>query len=128
MRSTIPADSRPAGPGKPTSCQRRAGLTPRFHSRLPRASKPMRHLVMVVAHFAVRIAAAVIRSESRFLALGMIDRLALMSAYLCQINFRRRQVSSPESAKGGEENATSDIFLLLNGLSHGFAKAARTFR
>jgi hypothetical protein len=39
-------------------CQRRAGLTPGFANLLPRISKPMRHFVMIVACFAVRIAIA----------------------------------------------------------------------
>ncbi len=56
----MPADSRPAGPGKPTSCHRLVGFTLVDPRRLPPVSKPTRHLVMIVAHLAVRMAFAVV--------------------------------------------------------------------
>jgi hypothetical protein len=40
--STIPADSRPAAPGKLTSCHRLIGLTLTDPIRFPLVSKPMR--------------------------------------------------------------------------------------
>jgi hypothetical protein len=54
----MPADSRPAGPGKPTTCQRLVGLTLAEPNRFSTVSNPMRHLVMTAAHLAVQIAAA----------------------------------------------------------------------
>ena len=54
----MPADSRPAKPGNPTSYQRLVGLTLAEPKRFPPVSNPMRHLVMTVAHLAVRMAFA----------------------------------------------------------------------
>jgi hypothetical protein len=48
-KSTIPADSRPPGPGNPTSCHRRVGLTVFDPNRRPPVSNAMLHRVIVVA-------------------------------------------------------------------------------
>src|SRR5262245_52153320 len=81
IKSTIPADSRPDGPGKPTSCHRLVAFTDGEPNRLPPVWKPMRHLVIVVAHLAVRIAFAVALADIKSLVSAQLSDHPLDSAF-----------------------------------------------